>query len=182
MSKQDEERRIRAAASSLGMTQEQVARDIRALHFEVLNPRTHFIASALGITNSQEQDSRNPESAFRHSNQQGDPMGQVLHDPEQVAKNMADALFEQFNVLLEGAEALRPRIQAISTNLALAARTGRQELMEACQDQLALAVEESKLQARSSALEPLVDYTVQHGVTLLVQGAFAGLKGLRVGP
>ena len=109
-------------------------------------------------------------------------MSQVKHDLDAVARELGDALIGQFNTILEdGIGDLEGPVRQISVNMAAAARRADQGLMDACRDQLALLVDENEIRAKASS-GAVVDFLVERGVTLLVNGAIGGLAGLRVTP
>lgn len=109
-------------------------------------------------------------------------MSQVKHDLEKVAQELGDALIDQFNGVIEGGIAdLDGPVRAIAARMAVAARRKDQGLMEACRDQLALVFQEREIQVKAGA-GSILDFLVERGVTLLVNGAIAGLSGLRVTP
>lgn len=109
-------------------------------------------------------------------------MSQVKHDMEAVAKELGDALIDQFNSIVEsGMKDLDGPVREIATRMAIAARLKNQYLMDACRDQLALVLQERQIQVKASA-GGVMDFIVQRGVTLLINGAIAGLAGLRVTP
>lgn len=110
-------------------------------------------------------------------------MSQIKHDLDAVAKEMGNALIGQFNDILDkGIGDLEGPIRAISMRMALAARHQNPELVQACKDQLALILQEHEVELKATAGGGVLDFIVNNGVTLLVNGAVAGLTGLRVTP
>lgn len=109
-------------------------------------------------------------------------MSQVKHDMEAVAKELGDALIDQFNGIVEsGMQDLDGPVREIAARMAVAARRKDQGLMDTCRDQLALVLQERQIQVKASA-GGVMDFIVERGVTMLVNGAIAGLAGLRVTP
>ena len=68
-------------------------------------------------------------------------------------------------------------IREAANRLVVAARRGRRDLADECRDQLALALEERKLAARSG-FESTLNVILQRGIGLLFDGLVAGLAGL----
>lgn len=109
-------------------------------------------------------------------------MSQVKHDLEKVAQELGDALIGQFNTIVEdGMADLDGPVREIAARMAVAARRQDQALMEACRDQLALVIQEREIQLKAGA-SGVMDFLIERGITLLVNGAIAGLAGLRVTP
>lgn len=109
-------------------------------------------------------------------------MSQVKHDLETVARELGDALLDQLDSIVEeGMEDLDGPVRRISERMAEAARRGNQELMEACRDQLLLVVQEHEIRFKAGT-EGILDFLIERGITLLINGAIAGLAGLRVTP
>lgn len=68
-------------------------------------------------------------------------------------------------------------IREASNRLVVAARRGRRDLADEARDQLALAIEERKLEARAG-MSLTLDTILTRGVGLLFDGLVAGLTGL----
>lgn len=97
-----------------------------------------------------------------------------------LASHIQSSLLGQFSVILDGGiDALRGPIQEISSRLALAATRGDQELMDACKDQIALVAKEQALNVRSGVPEGTLNFVITQGITMLTQGAAAGLNSVR---
>ncbi len=121
-------------------------------------------------------------TALHRPRRQPTNMSQIQHDLEAVARELGDALLDQFNGVIEGGiEDLEGPVREIASRMAVAARRKNQDLMDACRDQLALVVQEKEIQVKA-AKSGVMDFILERGVTLLVNGAIAGLSGLRVTP
>lgn len=109
-------------------------------------------------------------------------MSHIAHNLKAISNELGKALTDQLNQVLEsGIESLEGPIQEISINMAVAAKHNKQELMEACKDQLALALIEQKAVFKAGT-ESTLDFIVSNGITMLVNGAIAGLSGMIVVP
>ena len=104
-------------------------------------------------------------------------------DPKLQFKPLTDAMEAGVKSLvgnlIDGTiEDLDGPIREIALRLALAARRGRQDLVVACKDQLAIIVLEKRLRVEQEA-SGLWESMLDIGVDLLVKGAIGGLGSLR---
>lgn len=88
------------------------------------------------------------------------------------------ALKAELSRLLDGTvDEIDGPIREAANRLAVAARRGRRDLADEARDQLALALEERKLAARSG-LESTLSVVMGRGIGLLFDGLVAGLAAL----
>lgn len=89
------------------------------------------------------------------------------------------AQLEQF--LGSTAAQLDGPVRRAAEHLSLAAQRGRKDLVDEARDTLLVAMQERKLEAKAGSSGLLQSFITQ-GIGLLVDGAVAGLNGLKIIP
>lgn len=109
-------------------------------------------------------------------------MPTVKQDLEAVAAGLEGGLKGLVSRLIEGTiDDLDGPIRETSMRLAVAAKRGRQDLVDASKDQLSLLMMENEHRLRAEA-GGFMDFALTAGIQLLFDGAVAGLAGLKVAP
>jgi len=110
-------------------------------------------------------------------------MGQSIQFDNSKLADVIDATIrgELQEILGDIAEDLDTTIRQISARMAVAARRKRPDLVEACRDQLALAVETRRATIEENLL-PRMDNLIEYGINFLFNGALGAFSTINVQP
>lgn len=109
-------------------------------------------------------------------------MAIVKKDFSALTVGLESALRKQLDELLGSTAAqLDGPVRRAAEHLSLAAQRGRKDLVDEARDTLQVALQERKLTAKAG-MQELLNGFLSRGIGLLVDGAIAGLGGLRIVP
>lgn len=103
----------------------------------------------------------------------------IIQDQKAIQAGLEGGIKVLLNQLIDGTiQELDGPVRETSQRLAIAVRRGRQDLVQESSDQLALIVREKELRIKQSA-GGMFDSVLALGMNALVNGAIAGLSGLK---
>lgn len=111
------------------------------------------------------------------------PMGQSIQFDNTKLADIIDETIrgELQDILGDIAEDLDTTIRQISARMAIAARRKRPDLVEACKDQLLMAVETRRATIEEN-LVPRLDNLLIYGIDFLFNGALGAFSTIKVQP